>query len=278
MGESNLLFESLFKRNITAADNAEFLLQLTKEHPYFAAAQFYLLQQTAEDAITYNKEAAKTLLLFNNTYWLNFQLSLAKKEEEQNHNDATEIADASSQITNSGNHFNNSHLQTEPQPFDGEYDDNEEGEDESMLPEIEPLHINLKMDAVAQNTTEEDPLLFQPLFTRDYFASQGIKLSDDVLPTDKLGANLKSFTSWLKTMKKIHNGPHLPEGNENAENAVQKMAERSNDKQEILTETMAEVLIQQNRKDLAINLYRKLSLLDPAKSTYFAAKIEHLKE
>jgi hypothetical protein len=41
---------------------------------------------------------------------------------------------------------------------------------------------------------------------------------------------------------------------------------------------MAEILIQQNRKDLAIGLYRKLSLLDPAKSTYFAAKIDHLKE
>ena len=250
MGESNRLFESLFKRDMSASDNTEFLLQLTKEHPYFTAAQFYLLQQTDENSSAYYKQAAKTALLFNNPFWLSFQLDQTKTRTSSNK--AFEL------------------------DLSKDYDDDGYNEDES-LPEIAPLNINLKLDSFTDNNTAEEDLLFQPLFTRDYFASQGIKLTDDILGTDKLGTQLKSFTSWLKTMKKIHIGQLLSEGTENTDANIQNMAEKSNDKQEILTETMAEILIQQNRKDLAISLYRKLSLLDPAKSTYFAAKIDHLK-
>jgi hypothetical protein len=251
MGESNRLFESLFKRDMSASDNTEFLLQLTKEYPYFTAAQFYLLQQTDENSSAYYKQAAKTALLFNNPFWLSFQLDQTKKRTAPDK--AIEL------------------------DLSKDYDDEDGYNEDESLPEIAPLNINLKLDSFTDNNTTEDDLLFQPLFTRDYFASQGIKLTDDILGSDKLGSQLKSFTSWLKTMKKIHIGQLLSEATENSDTAVQNMAEKSNDKQEILTETMAEILIQQNRKDLAISLYRKLSLLDPAKSTYFAAKIDHLK-
>jgi hypothetical protein len=255
MGESNRLFESLFKRDISASGNTEFLLQLTKEHPYFTAAQFFLLQQTNENTTAYFKQAAKTALLFNNPFWLSFQLDQAKERTTNKES----LSKAFSQS------------------FTKEDEEDIYNEDES-LPEIEPLHINIKLNSFADNNATEDELIFQPLFTRDYFASQGIKLSDDVLASDKLGTQLKSFTSWLRTMKKIHIGQLLSEGTDNNDSSIQQLAEKSNDKQEILTETMAEILIQQNRKDLAISLYRKLSLLDPAKSTYFAAKIDHLKE
>lgn len=256
MGESNRLFESLFKRDIAASDNTEFLLHLTKEHPYFTAAQFFILQLTGENTAGYYKQAAKTALLFNNPFWLSFQLDQVKEKNTSNES-----------LSKS---FRQNFTKTEEEDV--------YNEDES-LPELEPIHINLKLDAITSNSTAlEEELLFQPLFTRDYFASQGIKLSDDILASDKLGSQLKSFTSWLKTMKQIHIGQLLSEGIEKGDTEIQHMAEKSNDKQEILTETMAEILIQQNRKDLAISLYRKLSLLDPAKSTYFAAKIDHLKE
>ncbi|HMG83047.1 MAG TPA: hypothetical protein VK559_08420 [Ferruginibacter sp.] len=255
MGESNRLFESLFKRDITASDNTEFLLQLTKEHPYFTAAQFFLLQQTGENTTGYYKQAAKTALLFNNPFWLSFQLDQAKERTTSSNSLSKDFS----------------------QHFTKEAEEDIYTEEES-LPEIAPLHINLKLETASGNNSLEDELLFQPLFTRDYFASQGIKLSDDVLGSDKLGSQLKSFTSWLKTMKQIHIGQLLSETAGNNDSQIQNLAEKSNDKQEILTETMAEILIQQNRKDLAIGLYRKLSLLDPAKSTYFAAKIDHLKE
>ena len=41
---------------------------------------------------------------------------------------------------------------------------------------------------------------------------------------------------------------------------------------------MAEVLVKQGKIDKAVQVYIKLSFLDPDKSAYFAKKIEQLKE
>lgn len=123
----------------------------------------------------------------------------------------------------------------------------------------------------------KDEMLFEPLFTTDYFASQGIKLSEEVKPDDKLGKQLKSFTEWLKTMKK-NKAAQPSESTAIVDISVEKMAENSNKETEVVTESMAEVFIQQGKSKKAIEIYEKLSLLNPAKSTYFAAKIESLKE
>ncbi len=127
-------------------------------------------------------------------------------------------------------------------------------------------------EPVADLKTE---MLFEPLSATDYFASQGIKLSEEVQTGDKLGKQLKSFTDWLKTMKKVH-GNKLPEGNEQVDSVVQKLAEKSNEEGIILTESMAEAYIQQGKNGKAKEIYEKLSLLNPSKSVYFAAKIENL--
>jgi hypothetical protein len=58
---------------------------------------------------------------------------------------------------------------------------------------------------------------------------------------------------------------------------VQAMAEKSNAENEVLTEAMAEVFAQQGKAAKAIEVYEKLSLLNTAKSAYFAAKIQNLK-
>lgn len=121
-----------------------------------------------------------------------------------------------------------------------------------------------------------DDLLFEPLHTTDYFASQGIKFSEEQQPTDKLGNQVKSFTQWLKTMKKIH-GNTLPETNGPIDNTVEMLAEKSNTGTDVITESMAEVFIQQGKNDKAIDIYEKLSLQNPSKSAYFADKIESLK-
>jgi hypothetical protein len=55
------------------------------------------------------------------------------------------------------------------------------------------------------------------------------------------------------------------------------MAEHSNENEEIATEAMAEVLIKQGKPEQAIQIYEKLSFINPSKSAYFAAKIEELK-
>jgi hypothetical protein len=122
----------------------------------------------------------------------------------------------------------------------------------------------------------DNALTFEPMHLVDYFASQGIKLSDDIQSADKLGKQLKSFTEWLKTMKKIH--PTDTEASAVVSDiAIQALAAKSNKEGEIVTEAMAEVLLQQGKAGKALEVYQKLSLLNPAKSAFFAAKIEQLK-
>ena len=377
MGNTNQLFDSLFKRDLSANDNKDFLTDLTKEHPYFTAAQFYLLQLTEADSPSYNKQAAKTAILFNNPLWLNFQLNesvashdlrepIASKEAIDDkgaydveiealekiqpltgattetvfdneklivsamdaEKDATvineivpELQDTiSGQLTEAvsitGEKINEpenskdenyddeedemiKETETEPEKAvallanlpeadtvnrgkinDAENNDENydyEGDDitEEEEKEIEPMNIKLNFTSAASTT--EDTITFEPLHRSDYFASVGIKLSEEIKPGDKLGKQLKSFTDWLKTMKKIHE-EQLPQQNEQSDILIQKMAEKSNTEGEVLTETMAEVLLQQGKYAKATEVYQKLSLLNPAKSIYFAAKIEQIKK
>ena len=128
----------------------------------------------------------------------------------------------------------------------------------------------------AKSPEKDEEPLFEPLFATDYFASQGIKLSEEVQNSDKLGKQLKSFTEWLKTMKKV-NGSKLPETTEATDKAIEHIAEKSNTTEDIITEAMAEVFIQQGKPVKAIEIYEKLSLHNPSKSVFFADKIKNLK-
>ena len=368
MRNTDLLFKSLFKRNFRSVDTKAFLTALIKEHPYFTAAQFYLLKQTQTTGQDFTSQAAKTSLLFNNPFWLNFKLNqldtiIAETEEiiEKNENnfvggreeleilqpsaDASKIAADEiiiaeplhqietpntkneidpvvvqeqsapifapiTAINNAANEENNcdadneiliaepphqtesadSKNEIEPvvveeqsssvftpgiainETADEEDDyDNEEEEDNGK--DIQPLNIKLNFDAAA--TTKDDAISYQPLYTSDYFASLGIKLNENGVPVDKLGKQLKSFTDWLKIMKKIH-PDQLPLQSGQSDIEIQQMAEKSNTKGDILTEAMADVLVQQGKITKAIEVYQKLSLLNPSKSAYFTSKIDNI--
>jgi hypothetical protein len=117
----------------------------------------------------------------------------------------------------------------------------------------------------------------EPMHTVDYFASQGIKIDLSKIPQDKLTTQLRRFTDWLKYMKSDNPNPIDLGTNQDLEDAVGIIAQTSNEQKEIVTETMAEVLQKQGQLDKAIQLYIKLSFLNPEKSAYFAAKIQHLK-
>jgi hypothetical protein len=124
----------------------------------------------------------------------------------------------------------------------------------------------------------KEGFLFEPYHTVDYFAFLGVKLQMDEQQPDKFGKQLKSFTDWLKSMKKL---PQKTDENtpiNSDEAAVEGYAAHSNQQKEIITEAMAEVLSKQGKNENAIELYRKLSLLNPSKSIYFATKIQQLKE
>ena len=118
--------------------------------------------------------------------------------------------------------------------------------------------------------------LFEPYHTIDYFASQGIKLTLDENPEDKLGKQLKSFTEWLKTMRRLPQKDREVVPDRVMEEAIQTSAAHSIQGKDVLTETMAEVLAKQGMREKARAVYEKLSLLNPDKRAYFAAKIEQL--
>ena len=124
----------------------------------------------------------------------------------------------------------------------------------------------------------EIPVANETYYRVDYFASQGIKLKNENEEQDKLDSRLRSFTGWLKQMKKINNQPIDLGTTQADELAVQTQAEYSNEGAGVLTEAMADILIMQGKPGKAIAVYEKLSFLDPSKSFYFATKILQLKD
>ena len=124
---------------------------------------------------------------------------------------------------------------------------------------------------------EKNEFTFEPYHTIDYFASQNIKLQQSDLSKDKFGKQLKSFTEWLRSMKRLPQPAIDGNMDEATQASIQNIAEHSFEEKDIVTETMAEVWIKQGNKAKAIDTLEKLSLINPSKSHYFAAKIEQLK-
>ena len=259
MPDNQTIFETLFNRNFSDTGNIDFLNNITARHPYFSPAQFFLLQKTATDNGAFETQAVKTNILFNNPHWLHFQLL------QTNITNGVDEDILPVEISTVSHGF---------KPVFDMPDETEATEEFNMEPEIEPMKIELKMPE--QKANLDEAMLFEPMHMVDYFASQGIKLTDEVQMADKLGKQLKSFTEWLKTMKKIHVESET-ETTVETDSSVQTLAENSNADTGVLTESMAEVFAKQGKVDKASELYQKLSLLNPAKSTYFAAKIENLK-
>ncbi len=142
---------------------------------------------------------------------------------------------------------------------------------------VEETEGTTAREMIVKETVKEE-LSFEPYHTVDYFASQGIRFKPEEKPTDKFGQQLKSFTDWLKTMKRLSHTESLPNTEVAQEQKVEQMAERSLDEKDVLTEAMAEVWIKQGNPEKARIIYQKLSLQDPSKRAYFAAKIEDLQK
>ena len=312
------IYDVLVNQDAVDSSAAAHLSEIAAAHPYFTPAQFYLLQQMNSSDQQYSIQAAKTALLFNNTYWLQFQLqqqSISQVKEtpvvsmfvphtEEHKED--EVATAAEElgtieaITETSINIDEATPNTQPaqpleplEPFKPlepleplkplelleplEPLELLEPLDEPSDPEESPMpDITLNLAASIKEAENENALSFEPMHLVDYFASQGIKLSDDIQPSDKLGKQLKSFTEWLKTMKKVH-VTELENGIIQNDMTIQNLAEKSNTEGEIVTEAMAEVFAQQGKTGKAIEVYKKLSLLNPLKSAFFAAKIEQLK-
>jgi len=149
-----------------------------------------------------------------------------------------------------------------------------ENQTEQYQPQLLVEMPKFKFEPVDVSKTQ---LTFEPYHTIDYFASQGIRPTVEEKPKDQFSRQLKSFTEWLKVMKKLPVTEIAAAVSVVDEKKVEKMAELSINDREVVTEAMAEVWEKQGNPAKARETYEKLSLLNPGKSSYFAAKIEQLK-
>lgn len=165
---------------------------------------------------------------------------------------------------------------TTVQPDDTDPDATEP--DATDQPQELPVNDKPLLRTILEVPAAKDDLLFEPYHTVDYFASQGISLSkaESAEPKDNFGKQLRSFTEWLKTMKRLPQASIDKMLTEKEDSRVTADAVHSLETKEVITEAMAEVFEKQGLTEKAADVYRKLSLQNPSKSTYFAAKIEAL--
>jgi hypothetical protein len=289
------------------------LLTLANESPYFAPIQLLLSAKLKEtNANTFNSQAQKTNFYFSNPYWVHYLLTDFSSQNKAA--DQVNVLLAASAQFDTVASIN---LEQAISATATEIATNTIESVEAMEPPIAVLAKEIQIPTVesvvdllqgisqpyeeaaatAESNTKIANLLSEqladfkkpvseeakleitrePLHTTDYFASQGIKIDLSQIPQDKLTTQLRRFTDWLKYMKTDNPTAVNLETRQDLEEAVVLIAKTSNEQKEIVTETMAEIFQKQGQVDKAIQLYIKLSFINPEKSAYFAAKIQHLK-
>ncbi len=245
----------------------EELQQLVNQYPYFGPAQFLLAKKLKEENSSLLKDhIAKARLYFRDTLWYHQLLHEAVGKVTVDQTTSLEPAPWSPSAI-------------EPQTtFEEVVDQVKQGPEESELQQSEPeLLVEIPKPKFEPIDPTKAELSFEPYHTIDYFASQGIKPPEEVKKQDRFSQQLKSFTEWLKVMKKLPLTEITSGVTASDEQKVEQMAEHSIDDREVVTETMAEVWEKQGNREKAKETYEKLSLLNPDKSSYFAGKIEQLK-
>ena len=299
--QEKALFHLTGKLDLSQLKTASFQ-QMADEWPYFAPARFFLSAKSKEvdPPVIWVSAAQKTNLYFTNPYWLQYQLDansstwvepvieegeLATTPADQPEKPASLVIptmEAVKEIMRKIEPERDTTSTMEEEPVPDEYIEESDATPDTSLAENKISGLLSSQLADFKKPVEADAVLDidaekKRLHTIDYFASQGIKIDLSAIPQDKLTMHLRKFTDWLKEVKHANTSPNDLGTNLEMEKAVAETAKNSNETREIVTETMADVLIKQGQADKAIQLYIKLSFLNPEKSSYFAAKIEQLK-
>ena len=328
------LAQELFGKSSVEECDLQELKALAHQYPYFAPAQFLLLEKLKqENSPEYSAQLQKAVLLYHNPLEFEYFISsdrfytdvIFDEEPKQDIQTVEEVFQVSGDIIQedaSEKEIINEEKITErveeenglpinyPEKTESDFQEaypvpeisseheqqvlqniviDEPAEEiqnnivkEELSVSNEQLTVNQQpennnIDKTLQDQTEIE-LAFEPFHTVDYFASQGIKLSQEEVPKDKFGKQLKSFTEWLKTMKRLPASEITTNVDPSSEKNVQHLAEDSVHDPNVVTEVMAEVWLKQGNTQKAREVYNKLSLLNPSKRAYFAAKIENLKD
>ncbi|MFN2438070.1 MAG: hypothetical protein ABR503_02645 [Chitinophagaceae bacterium] len=280
----NHLSQQIFNKPLEECNEQE-IRSFIEQHPYFSPAQFLLLKKLDKDSEAYQAQYQKAILYYHDPvafdFFLNaeeFGIDIQKEKIEQEQ-------ETNSKIQETKNENQETRNQEQSRPDDPRLNDSvgqavpqETGRNEQDYEEdVQQEKIGLQpLSEKSPLPTEE--LSFEPFHTVDYFASVGIKLSQEEITNDRMGKQLKSFTDWLKTMKRLPVPELEKKLSGESEQKVEHMAADSLQNADIVTEPMAEVWIKQGNTQKAIEVYNKLSLHNPSKSPYFAAKIDRLKE
>jgi hypothetical protein len=267
---------SLFSKGFEECSIGD-IKEFSQKHPYSLAGHLLLSQKLKDNKENHKEQWQKALLYFNNPLLANYFFN--RKAQKVLVPDGKKIPIIKEQVDDTEHHLAspiknavNLSLLQEDEVLSSDEDQMPDGNSESANEDafsIPPLKIE-------PISTETSALIFTPYYTVDYFASQGIKLNE-VAATDRFGKQLKSFTEWLKEMRRLPDAPKSSLQTKE-EITIEKMAENSIVGENAYTEAMADVWIKQGEWQKAIEVYQKLSLIIPAKSAYFAAKIEHLKK
>lgn len=284
---------AIFKKPFSDCSLNE-LMQTANQYPYFGPAHLLLAKKLQEeDSSSFDEQVQRTSLYFQNRLWLQYLLNgekngtIIENKQETGETSAEEQGSIAPVLTGETMPAEQTMI---PDPMTNPM--NKEITDESLTQDMkEPVVIDagnevspstemapelprLKIEPLAPGAE----LSFEPYHTVDYFASQGIKFREEEKPKDLFSQQLRSFTEWLKTMKRIPPAEITVTIDAGHEKKIEQLAEHSIAERHVITEAMAEVWEKQGNKARAEEIYRKLSLLDPSKSSYFAAKIEELKK
>lgn len=277
---THLLVQQWLQHAFSKGDLEPGLQQLSQTYPYFSAANLLLLKNSGVEELVERKKVA-SLHVYNPLFLeadgleKMFDFPFEEKEVITEHiEEFEEVEDAyaNGEIIEQEAVFEMPPEEIAVIPIEEDITEEPQITDKQM--EREP---ELKIPQLNLNAPTSD-ITFEPYHTVDYFASQGIKLSQTDVSNDQFGKQLKSFTEWLKTMKKLPATAITQNTDGIGERKVENLAAHSLQNTDIITESMAEVWVKQGNIQKASEVYNKLSLQNPSKRAYFAAKIESLKK
>jgi hypothetical protein len=277
--ETDYLIQSLFEKESLEEITLDEFSRIADQYPYSSIVQFlYSCKLKSVYHLDFPEQVTHTALFFSSPQWLHFQLS----------DDSEKGSFRLNQYDLSYNNISEDQHHEQPVSETNEtYDDDELGLStdlsEQGMYQTDTIPFEKTDLPIEGNVVQEQleilppqPIPIEPYHTVDYFASQGIKNRLDD-PQDELGKKVKTFTAWLKTMKRLQPAAEIfeiEESDEEIDNGIDLQVPQ----EVIATETMAEVYLKQGLTQKAIEVYAKLSLQNPANSHIFAAKIIQIKE
>jgi hypothetical protein len=268
------LAQQLFGKSSVEECDLQEIKNMANKYPYFAPAQFLLLEKLKKDnSPDYPAQLQKAVLYYHDPVAFEYFISSDKFYSEVSFDEKTETVEEQVKI---------------PEPLEAmEPSVNHEtlapevNHEPEVVEEEKPLESfsegNMVNPTEPEQVTEEI-IPIEPFHTVDYFASQGIKLSQEEQPKDKLGKQLKSFTEWLRTLKKLPVVEIANEIDTPTEQNVQHMAEDSVHETDIVTEAMAEVWLKQGNNEKALEVYKKLKERGKYTEDQYLKIVKHLQK